>query len=290
MYQPLQSWRERGAGARHGFTLIELLVVIGIITILIGVTFPVYRSVQESARKTQCASNLRQLAAALVAYAGANRGAFPPNSGEIQQFWYDKDIIGSHVTAPLELPDESLAGGAMVCPNDMDDSIRSYSMNVFGSSYVSSFVREKVEANPPKAGKLFKLGVPQSSQLILLAESWPELPQPIGSPQPVGHAAQAVIGLLGKPGERFGAGRGVGWTDPPDATPDRFDTRPSQITFYRHRRHSGQMEDPRGAAHFAFADGHVELLRQDELADLSTGLSTYRALWSTIDRQLEGPQ
>ena len=51
----------------QAFTLIELLVVIGIIAVLAGVVFPVYRSVQMTGRKTQSLSNMRQLGTALIA-------------------------------------------------------------------------------------------------------------------------------------------------------------------------------------------------------------------------------
>jgi prepilin-type processing-associated H-X9-DG protein len=73
-----------------------------------------------------------------------------------------------------------------------------------------------------------------------------------------------------------------------DATPGRFDSRASQVAFYRHaKKATVPIEAPRGAANFAFADGHVAWLRQGELGDNATGRSTYRALWSTIDRELE---
>ncbi len=46
---------------KKGFTLIELLVVIAIIAILAAILFPVFARAREQARKTSCASNLRQL-------------------------------------------------------------------------------------------------------------------------------------------------------------------------------------------------------------------------------------
>jgi prepilin-type N-terminal cleavage/methylation domain-containing protein len=52
----------------RGFTLIELLVVIVIIAILAGLSFPVYQTVQNSARKTQAKNDLLQIVAAVNAF------------------------------------------------------------------------------------------------------------------------------------------------------------------------------------------------------------------------------
>ena len=55
--------RRKGA-----FTLIELLVVIAIIAILAAILFPVFARARENARKTSCASNLKQMGTAWAMY------------------------------------------------------------------------------------------------------------------------------------------------------------------------------------------------------------------------------
>ena len=52
----------------RGFTLIELLVVVAIIALLAAILFPVFSRARENARRTSCASNLKQIGLGIMQY------------------------------------------------------------------------------------------------------------------------------------------------------------------------------------------------------------------------------
>lgn len=79
-----------------GFTLIELLVVMAIIALLIALLLPAVQNARESARRTQCLNNLKQMTLAHHNYTNAHN-VFPPGwvgthnaDGDAKSFagWY----------------------------------------------------------------------------------------------------------------------------------------------------------------------------------------------------------
>ena len=134
---------------RKGFTLVELLVVIGIIAVLISILLPTLARARESANRVKCASNLRQIAMASIAYANENKGSLPPtrfDNGPVQSPGYDylftysytntwpvgANDIGSNIGRLLER--KYLTNWSIIeCPSSgraQDDQWRQYQYNI----------------------------------------------------------------------------------------------------------------------------------------------------------------
>lgn len=116
-----------------GFTMIELLTVIAIIGILAALLLPAVSSARERAKRTACASNLKQIGAAIMLYAGDYQNHVPPA--------YVSDAFGNNVNWAVLLTNGSYATAKVFqCPDDKlvnaqrkTAGIRSYAMVVADS-------------------------------------------------------------------------------------------------------------------------------------------------------------
>lgn len=68
-----------GVLPRRGFTLVEILIVISIIALLAMILFPAFSRARENARRTSCASNLKQLSLGMIQYAQDYNEFLPPD-------------------------------------------------------------------------------------------------------------------------------------------------------------------------------------------------------------------
>ncbi|HEY6563817.1 MAG TPA: DUF1559 domain-containing protein [Pirellulaceae bacterium] len=75
---------------RVGFTLVELLVVIAIIGVLVALLLPAVQAARESARRTQCMNNVRQMGLGAINFESANK-KFPPG----REFADFERLVGS---------------------------------------------------------------------------------------------------------------------------------------------------------------------------------------------------
>lgn len=88
---------------RSGVTLIELLVVIAIIGILVALLLPAVQHARETARRTSCSNNLRQIGIALANYESFFK-LFPPSStSDVEQGGWIAQPERRHIHSWLSL-------------------------------------------------------------------------------------------------------------------------------------------------------------------------------------------
>jgi prepilin-type N-terminal cleavage/methylation domain-containing protein/prepilin-type processing-associated H-X9-DG protein len=162
---------------KRGFTLVELLVVVGIVAVLISLLLPALGRARENARRTACASNLRQLATAFVMYFGDNRQRYPAAGWVTVRpddwiYWHaERDLRESAIARYLSGPGPEL----FRCPSDDVHTRRT----IFGSpvfppqpypySYIFNARLSDPQMNTARGGGTRY--VPRASVVLLLIEA-----------------------------------------------------------------------------------------------------------------------
>jgi prepilin-type N-terminal cleavage/methylation domain-containing protein len=132
---------KKGYRRAAGFTLVELLVVIGIIVVLITILLPVLNKARDSANRSACISNQRQLVIAWMLYAQEHKGRLlDPNTNA--NSWVDGGNDPNVMTKGLLFP--YLASAKVYrCPSDVSvpQRPRSYSINDYlAGNYIDRHV------------------------------------------------------------------------------------------------------------------------------------------------------
>lgn len=98
----MKAYRLNRTSKYAGFTLVELLVVIAIIGVLIALLIPAVQAARESARRSQCQNNFKQLGIGLNSFESAHK-KYPP---------------GQRWSGPRVLPDTyAIAWSVLILPN-----------------------------------------------------------------------------------------------------------------------------------------------------------------------------
>lgn len=273
------AWGGRRALRASGFAFVELLVVLGIISALMAMLMPALSAARAQSQMIACESNVRQLLIAVQAYASTYH-KYPCNISipGPPRFWYDQDRLGPFVSCRAG-SDRTLIGGIMVCPAD-EGAQRSYNMNVWASSKLDSYIIKG--PGGLVTGTQWSSNALDSSRMILIAEQWEGRSKLAGgwvTEEPFGYG-----NAVATPGERFGAGTGI----VPPVRVENGLLASSELPYARHRprNSTGSGVQPIGRVTIGYADGHVEMKSNDELADAATGLSTLDSLWSPLDPSL----
>lgn len=110
---------------RHrGFTLVELLVVVAIVAALVGIGYPLTRSVIDKSREATCLNNLRSLGTGLQGYLQEHNNIMPTLETGRASKTEDLPVLDTVLLPYLQTAD------AFRCPADSKEFEKS------GSSYV----------------------------------------------------------------------------------------------------------------------------------------------------------
>lgn len=114
---------------KTGFTLIELLVVVAIIAILAAILFPVFGRARENARRSSCASNLKQLGLAWQQYNQDYDERTLPMAGSFTGGFVLTPVAGTGTHWPTAIDPYLKSRQILVCASARSSVENSYTQN-----------------------------------------------------------------------------------------------------------------------------------------------------------------
>jgi prepilin-type N-terminal cleavage/methylation domain-containing protein/prepilin-type processing-associated H-X9-DG protein len=251
--------RRRGGKPTHGFTLIELLVVIAIISLLAAILFPVFARARENARRSSCASNLKQLALGVMMYAQDNDGRVPPTNS-LDTIWSGGQgwaILGSYIKSTQVL----------LCPNSyLTSGTPASKRQTYGIASAFTVSLNNVYAMSDQF-KVFPLdGIPCPSKTAMLGETSPA-------------ATGAVPGNPDNPANCPSVWHANPFTAGGSAVFSTADRCNSMANLHQTRHFDG--------SNYAYLDGHVKWVKSsavDAVFEADAATAGYGILQSDADK------